>query len=428
MRAARTMIEILQTYVPVMPLLVDVENAFVQPWLLGYEPSPFAAYFQYTTSRPRGRRSPRACARRVQCCFSRKNSTMRVSKFYLSTLKEAPAEADVTSQKLMLRAGLIKKLGTGLYTWMPLGLITLRKVEQIIREEMNRAGALELVMPVDPAGRTVAGNGPLGEDGPQHAAAEGPARARLRRRPDARGGDHRHRAPRDPQLPPAAGELLPDPDQVPRRDPPALRRDARARVHHEGRLLVRRRRRRHAALVPGDVRRLRAHLHAHGPEVPRGRRRHGRDRRHVSHEFQVLADSGEDAIAFCDGSRLRGQRREGRGDRAGRPARRARRSDGQGAHARHVDVRGGGAAPGAAADAHREVPDGVGRRPRAHAARARRPHGQRGQDRQAAGHGRLALGLRCRDRGGDRLQARLPRSGRHPARKCRSSSTARSRR
>jgi prolyl-tRNA synthetase len=73
---------------------------------------------------------------------------MRVSKFYLSTLKEAPAEADVVSQKLMLRAGMIRKLGTGLYTWMPLGLITLRKVEQIIREEMNRAGALELVMPV----------------------------------------------------------------------------------------------------------------------------------------------------------------------------------------------------------------------------------------------------------------------------------------
>ncbi len=73
---------------------------------------------------------------------------MRVSKFYLATLKEAPAEADVVSQRLMLRAGLIKKLGSGLYSWMPLGLITLRKVEQIVREEMNRAGALELVMPV----------------------------------------------------------------------------------------------------------------------------------------------------------------------------------------------------------------------------------------------------------------------------------------
>ncbi len=73
---------------------------------------------------------------------------MRVSKFYLATLKEAPAEAEVVSQRLMLRAGLIKKLGSGLYTWMPLGLITLRKVEAIVREEMNRAGALELVMPV----------------------------------------------------------------------------------------------------------------------------------------------------------------------------------------------------------------------------------------------------------------------------------------
>ena len=66
---------------------------------------------------------------------------MRVSKFYLATLKEAPAEADVISQQLMLRTGMIKKLGSGLYTWMPLGLRTLRKVERIIREEMDRAGA-----------------------------------------------------------------------------------------------------------------------------------------------------------------------------------------------------------------------------------------------------------------------------------------------
>ena len=73
---------------------------------------------------------------------------MRVSAFYLATLKEAPAEADIVSQQLMLRAGLIRKLGTGLYTWMPLGLRTLRKVEAIVREEMDRAGALELVMPV----------------------------------------------------------------------------------------------------------------------------------------------------------------------------------------------------------------------------------------------------------------------------------------
>jgi prolyl-tRNA synthetase len=72
---------------------------------------------------------------------------MRVSKFYLNTLKEAPAEADVTSQKLMLRSGMIKKLSSGIYSWLPLGLVTLRKTEQIVREEMNRAGALECYLP-----------------------------------------------------------------------------------------------------------------------------------------------------------------------------------------------------------------------------------------------------------------------------------------
>jgi len=72
---------------------------------------------------------------------------MRVSKFYLNTLKEAPAEADVASQKLMLRSGMIKKVSSGIYSWLPLGLITLRKTEAIVREEMNRAGALECYLP-----------------------------------------------------------------------------------------------------------------------------------------------------------------------------------------------------------------------------------------------------------------------------------------
>jgi prolyl-tRNA synthetase len=73
---------------------------------------------------------------------------MRVSQFFLSTLKEAPAEAEVVSHKLMLRAGLIKRLASGIYTWMPLGLRVLRKVEAVVREEMNASGAIELVMPV----------------------------------------------------------------------------------------------------------------------------------------------------------------------------------------------------------------------------------------------------------------------------------------
>jgi prolyl-tRNA synthetase len=73
---------------------------------------------------------------------------MRVSQFFLSTLKEAPAEAEVVSHKLMLRAGLVKRLSSGIYTWMPLGLRVLRKVETVVREEMNKSGAIELSMPV----------------------------------------------------------------------------------------------------------------------------------------------------------------------------------------------------------------------------------------------------------------------------------------
>ena len=72
---------------------------------------------------------------------------MRLSQFHLHTTKETPADADVVSQQLMLRAGMIRKLGAGLYTWTPLGLRVLRKVEAVVREEMNAAGALELLMP-----------------------------------------------------------------------------------------------------------------------------------------------------------------------------------------------------------------------------------------------------------------------------------------
>jgi prolyl-tRNA synthetase len=77
---------------------------------------------------------------------------MRFSKFGLTTLKEVPADAEIISHKLMLRAGLIRRLASGLFTWMPLGLRVLRKVETVVREEMDRAGALELLMPaVQPA-------------------------------------------------------------------------------------------------------------------------------------------------------------------------------------------------------------------------------------------------------------------------------------
>lgn len=73
---------------------------------------------------------------------------MRATRFFISTLKEAPADAEVVSHALMLRAGMIKKLAAGIYSYLPLGLRSIRKIENIIREEMNRAGAIELLMPV----------------------------------------------------------------------------------------------------------------------------------------------------------------------------------------------------------------------------------------------------------------------------------------
>ena len=72
---------------------------------------------------------------------------MRLSQFPLSTLKETPADAEIVSHQLMLRCGMIRKLTSGIYTWAPLGLKVLRKVENIVREELDRAGYLEMLMP-----------------------------------------------------------------------------------------------------------------------------------------------------------------------------------------------------------------------------------------------------------------------------------------
>jgi prolyl-tRNA synthetase len=77
---------------------------------------------------------------------------MRASRFFISTLKEAPSDAEIVSHQLMMRAGMIKRLGSGIYTYMPMGLRVIRKVENIIRDEMDKAGALEMLMPfVQPA-------------------------------------------------------------------------------------------------------------------------------------------------------------------------------------------------------------------------------------------------------------------------------------
>ena len=92
---------------------------------------------------------------------------MRVSRFFLPTHKEAPTEAELVSHRLMLRAGMIRRLGSGLYSWLPLGLRVLRKVENIVREEMNASGAIELLMPAVQPAELWQESGRWGEFGPQ---------------------------------------------------------------------------------------------------------------------------------------------------------------------------------------------------------------------------------------------------------------------
>ena len=92
---------------------------------------------------------------------------MRASQYLLSTKKETPADAEVISHQLMLRAGMIKKLASGLYTWLPLGLRVLRKVEAIVREEMDRAGGQELLMPVVQPAYLWQESGRWGQFGPE---------------------------------------------------------------------------------------------------------------------------------------------------------------------------------------------------------------------------------------------------------------------
>ena len=149
--------------------------------------------------------------------------------------------------------------------------------------------------------RALAGERPLGALRQGAAAHQGPQRARLLLRADARGGGHRPRAPRGALLSRPAAQSVPDPDQVPRRDPPALRPHARARVHHEGRLLLSRRRTTTAEREYDSMsRRLSAHLRALRAEASgRSKPTPAPSAAAMSHEFQVLAESGEDAIVSC---------------------------------------------------------------------------------------------------------------------------------
>ena len=86
---------------------------------------------------------------------------MRLSRFFLPVLKETPSEAQIVSHRLMLRAGMIRQEAAGIYAWLPLGIRVLKRIEKIVREEMNRAGAIEILMPTLQPSESVEGNGTL---------------------------------------------------------------------------------------------------------------------------------------------------------------------------------------------------------------------------------------------------------------------------
>ncbi len=122
---------------------------------------------------------------------------MLFSRALIPTMKEAPADATNASHVLLSRAGYIRRVGAGIYDFLPLGYRVLRKVEAIVREEMDRAGALEILMPALLPADYFKETGRWDLYGDVLLRHQGPQGRRLPPRPDARGDRHRHRAPRD---------------------------------------------------------------------------------------------------------------------------------------------------------------------------------------------------------------------------------------
>ena len=185
--------------------------------------------------RPHGR-GPQSRGRASGPCPGLAFRPMRVSKLFGKTLRDDPSEAEIASHRLMLRAGLISQVATGVYSYLPLAWRSLRKIEQIIREEMDAAGGQELRLPVlqpveiwETSGRSAVFGHDMFRVQDRRERPHGHG-------PHPRGGAHLPRQGQRQQLPRPATHPLPDTDQVPRRAPAQGRPDSRPRVRHEGRL------------------------------------------------------------------------------------------------------------------------------------------------------------------------------------------------
>ena len=270
-------------------------------------------------------------------------TVVRGSAYLIPTLKDDPADAEAISHRLLVRAGFVRQVGAGLYTYLPLGWRVMRTVMDIVRDEMNTIG-LEWSMPVLNPAELWQQTGRYGIEA--LFKLRGHLRQAVRACPVARGGDHLPRRARAAQLPRPAPDLVPHPDQGAGRAAAQERHPAHPRVHHEGRLQLRPRRGGAGGELPAAHRGLQADLRPQRPDLLDGRvrRRHdGRLRRARVHGAQLGRRGRGGALLE---RRLRGQRRARRvaAAHAAVPgaARRARRDRDTGDH----DDRGAGPAPG----------------------------------------------------------------------------------
>ena len=224
---------------------------------------------------------------------------MRTTRHFISTIKEAPSDAELASHRLMIRSGMIRRLAAGIYTWMPVGLRVVRKIEAIVREEMNRAGATELSMPVVQPAELWQESGRWG--------AYGPALLRFKDRHE-----------RDFVIQPTSEEVI---TEIARAE---LRSYRKLPVHfYQIQTKFRDERRPRFGIMRGrefvmkdgysfhvdhaDLEREYRNMHDTstriftrlGLKFRAGAADPGAIGGTGSHEFQVLADSGEDAIAWC---------------------------------------------------------------------------------------------------------------------------------
>ena len=230
----------------------------------------------------------------------------RLSQYFLPTEKQPPADAEALSHKLLVRAGMIRQVGTGLWSWLPAGWRVHQKAEQIVREELDAIGAHELLMPVAQPGRDLAALGPLRDR--RAVQAQGPQGRRPRAGHDARGDRHHACRPGGALLPRPAADPLPLPDQGPRRTAPARRGAAHARVHHEGLVHVRPRPRGAGRRLREAPRGLRQDLRPLRAGVVPGRVRRRRDGRLRRARVHGAVPGGRERRRTRAG--LRGERRD----------------------------------------------------------------------------------------------------------------------